>query len=88
MRAGPGVTHGEYDHSDEEGVHSYRIWILPDEAVLEPAHEQRHFPLEERRNTLRLVASLGEGDGAAVSSESTFELAADGPAEILVFDRG
>jgi redox-sensitive bicupin YhaK (pirin superfamily) len=30
--------------------------------------------------------SLEEGDGAAVSDEATIDIAADGPAEILVFD--
>ena len=60
MRAGTGVTHSEYNHSSGERVHFLQIWILPDEVGLEPAYDQRHFPIEGRRNTLRLVAS---GDG-------------------------
>lgn len=140
MRAGTGVTHSEYNPSSEELVHFLQIWILPDEMGLAPAYEQRHFPAEERRNVLRLVASrdgregslrlhqdaalyatlldkgqsvthglaegrhawvqvargrahlngirLEEGDGAAVSNETTIEIAGDGPAEILVFDLG
>ena len=60
MRAGTGVTHSEYNHSSDERVHFLQIWILPDEVGLEPAYDQRHFPIERRRNTLRLVAS---GDG-------------------------
>jgi redox-sensitive bicupin YhaK (pirin superfamily) len=57
MRAGTGVTHSEYNHSDEDLLHFLQIWILPEEEGLEPAYDQRHFPLEERRNSFRLVAS-------------------------------
>ena len=57
MRAGTGVTHSEYNRSDEDLLHFLQIWILPDEEGLEPAYDQRHFPLEERRNAFRLVAS-------------------------------
>jgi len=140
MRAGTGVTHSEYNHSDKELVHLLQIWILPDEDGLEPTYDQRHFPLAERQNVLRLVASrdgrdasihihqnadlyaavladgqsvshtlaagrhawvqmargrarlngstLEEGDGAALSSETTIDLVADDAAEILVFDLG
>jgi redox-sensitive bicupin YhaK (pirin superfamily) len=57
MRAGTGVTHSEYNHSQEAIVHFLQIWILPDQENLEPAYEQRHFPLAERLDGLRLVAS-------------------------------
>lgn len=60
MRAGTGVTHSEYNASDAALVHFLQIWILPDAEGLTPAYQQRHFPLEVRRNTLRLVVS---GDG-------------------------
>jgi redox-sensitive bicupin YhaK (pirin superfamily) len=57
MRAGTGVTHSEYNHSADELVHFLQIWILPDQLGLEPEYAQRHFPLETRTNTLRLIAS-------------------------------
>jgi len=64
MRAGTGVTHSEYNHSGEKLVHFLQIWILPDEQGLPPAYEQRHFPEDERRNTLRRVVSPDGRDGA------------------------
>jgi redox-sensitive bicupin YhaK (pirin superfamily) len=140
MRAGTGVRHSEFNHSPEEPVHFLQIWILPDEEALEPAYDQRHFPFEQRRDTLQLFASrdgrtasmrvhqnadlyaavletghsvthslddgryawvqvvrghvrlngipVKEGDGAAVSNETTIEITGIGSAEILVFDLG
>jgi redox-sensitive bicupin YhaK (pirin superfamily) len=62
MRAGTGVMHSEYNPSSEDFVHFLQIWILPDEQGLAPAYEQRHFPLDERRNVLRRVASRNGRD--------------------------
>jgi redox-sensitive bicupin YhaK (pirin superfamily) len=73
MRAGTGVTHSEYNHSDEDLLHFLQIWILPDEEGLEPAYDQRHFPLEERRNAFRLVASR-EGRQSSVRIHQDAEL--------------
>lgn len=64
MRAGTGVTHSEYNHSSETLVHFLQIWILPDQKALTPAYEQRHFPTEQRRNVLRLIASRDGREGS------------------------
>ena len=73
MRAGTGVTHSEYNHSDEDLVHFLQIWVLPAEEGLAPAYDQRHFPLAERRNALRLVASR-DGREASVRVHQDAEL--------------
>ena len=57
MTAGTGVRHSEFNPSDREWVHLYQIWLLPDRKGLTPGYEQRAFSEEERRGTLRLVAS-------------------------------
>ncbi|MEE4184305.1 MAG: pirin family protein [Gammaproteobacteria bacterium] len=57
MTAGTGVTHSEYNHSDQEPVHLLQIWILPEAAALEPGYEQRHFAAADKHNRLRLIAS-------------------------------
>jgi redox-sensitive bicupin YhaK (pirin superfamily) len=64
MRAGTGVTHSEYNPSSENLVHFLQIWIIPDEQGLAPAYEQRHFPVEARRNVLRLIVSQDGRDGS------------------------
>ncbi len=64
MSAGTGVSHSEFNASQNELVHFLQIWILPEEDGLEPSYEQRHFPEEERRGRLRLVASPDGRDGS------------------------
>ncbi|NJK89311.1 MAG: pirin family protein [Myxococcales bacterium] len=64
MSAGTGVLHSEYNHSKTEPVHFLQIWVLPAAEGLEPSYEQRHFSEDERRNSLRLVASKDARDGS------------------------
>lgn len=65
MSAGAGVTHSEYNASDEAPLHLLQIWMLPDRRGYEPRYAQKAFG-EERRNRLALVAS---GDGREGSLE-------------------
>ena len=60
MTAGTGVRHSEKNASDAERVHLLQIWILPNAENLTPGYEQKAFSEEERRGTMRLIAS---GDG-------------------------
>jgi quercetin 2,3-dioxygenase len=64
MSAGTGITHSEFNPSDDESIHLYQIWLLPNRKGIEPSYEQKRFAEEERRNQLRLVASP---DGAESS---------------------
>jgi len=64
MRAGTGVTHSEYNQSRTNPVHFLQVWILPDRQGLDPAYEQLHFSVEQRRNTLTLVASTDGRDSS------------------------
>ena len=64
MSAGTGISHSEHNHSKAESVHFLQIWIVPERLGLRPGYEQRSFPLEEKRNTLRLIAARNGRDGA------------------------
>ncbi len=64
MSAGTGVLHSEFNHSRTEPVHLLQIWILPEQNGIEPSYEQKTFPAEEKRNTLRLIASPEGRDGS------------------------
>ncbi len=64
MSAGTGVSHSEYNHSDNELVHLLQIWILPEKKGLPPSYEQKMYAPAEKRGQLRLV---GSRDGRAGS---------------------
>ena len=57
MSAGTGVTHSEYNASQERQVHLYQIWIMPNVKNVAPSYEELDVPREEKLNRLRLVAS-------------------------------
>jgi redox-sensitive bicupin YhaK (pirin superfamily) len=76
MTAGTGVRHGEFNPSDCEPVHLYQIWLLPDRKGLRPGYEQKAFPEEERRGTLRVVASPdGEQGSLRIHQDARLYLA-------------
>ena len=70
MSAGTGITHSEYNASKEEPLHLIQIWILPGEPGLEPTYEDKPFPLEGRRNQLRLIGSRdARGDSVKIHQD-------------------
>jgi redox-sensitive bicupin YhaK (pirin superfamily) len=64
MSAGTGVRHSEFNPSEDEPVHLYQIWIMPDRNGHTPSYEQRGFSSAERDGRLRLVASPDGRDGS------------------------
>jgi quercetin 2,3-dioxygenase len=64
MTAGRGIQHSEFNPSQNEKVHLYQIWILPEKKSLEPSYEQKAFPAEEKAGKLRLIASPDARDGS------------------------
>lgn len=64
MSAGTGVMHSEMNASADELVHFLQIWILPERGGITPSYEQKMFEDDERRGTLRLVASPDARDGS------------------------
>jgi quercetin 2,3-dioxygenase len=64
MSAGTGIAHSEYNPSSTELTHFLQIWILPEKDGLQPSYEQTEFPLKDRLNQLRLIASRDGRDGS------------------------
>lgn len=57
MSAGSGVTHSEFNHSQESKVHFLQIWIIPNVEDSEPGYQQKYFDLAGHRNQLHLIIS-------------------------------
>lgn len=76
MTAGTGVTHSEYNHSDEEPVHFLQIWFLPEKKGLKPSWEQKDFHPEKRPNRwVTVVSREPEGDALSIHQDVKVHLA-------------
>jgi redox-sensitive bicupin YhaK (pirin superfamily) len=64
MTAGTGVSHSEFNASNQDPVHFLQIWILPDRQGLKPGYEQRGFEASQLTDRWCLVASGNPRDGA------------------------
>ena len=69
MSAGTGVAHSEYNHSESEPVHFLQIWLQPNAMGVEPSYDQRHFPVEERRERWVLLVSPDGRDGSIATHQ-------------------
>ena len=69
MSAGTGVTHSEYNHSSAEPVHFLQIWLQPNARGIEPAYDQKHFPIEDRRGRWVLLVSPDGRDGSIATHQ-------------------
>ena len=70
ITAGTGILHSEFNPSDDTTGRLLQIWILPEREGLKPGYEERAFPAEEKRGTLRLIASrTGEAGSIAVHQD-------------------
>jgi redox-sensitive bicupin YhaK (pirin superfamily) len=72
MSAGTGVRHSEYNHDKTGVTHFLQIWIEPKAAGIAPSYEQKHFPAEEKRGRLRLIASADGREGSVSMHQDAF----------------
>jgi len=62
MSAGKGITHSEFNSSDEDPVHFLQIWIQPNVKGIDASYEQKHVPAEKKQGSLKLIASAEGGN--------------------------
>lgn len=60
--AGAGAEHRQF--AATEGLHFLQIGLLPHSLDLAPSYEQRYYPLAERQDKLRLIASPDGSNGS------------------------
>ncbi|MEO7199773.1 MAG: pirin family protein [Dokdonella sp.] len=71
MSAGSGVTHSEFNGSENEPVHFLQIWIMPDHTGGKPVYQQQHFSIADRRGRLRLIISPNGRDDSLRIQQDT-----------------
>ncbi len=71
MSAGSGVTHSEFNGSEDEPVHFLQIWIVPDHTSGKPVYQQQHFSEADKRGRLRLIISPDGRDGSLRIQQDT-----------------
>ncbi len=64
ITAGTGITHSEFNGSQNQTTHFYQIWLMPERNGIEPSYEQKSFDSRGRRNRLQLVASRDAAEGS------------------------
>lgn len=64
MSAGSGVTHSEFNHAKGETTHFLQIWITPKVVGIAPGYEQKTIAAQDKRGTLRLIASPDGAQGS------------------------
>ena len=57
MSAGTGVSHSEYNHSQDKEVNLLQSWIFPNKTNVKPRYDQKLFPADERVNHLQTLVS-------------------------------
>lgn len=76
MSAGSGLTHSEYNHSENDEVNFLQIWVFPKERDIKPRYEQKTFEPEKRINNIKTVVSPDKTDGALwINQDAYFSLA-------------
>ena len=61
MSAGTGITHSEFNHSEDDALRFLQIWIIPNEMGIEPEYEQK---LIEQNGKMTPLASPDGVDGS------------------------
>lgn len=87
MSAGTGITHSEFNHSKSEPVHFLQIWIFPQKTGLSPEYEQKFFPDEAKRGTLKLIASSdGRNGSVTIHQDASLYAAVLDSGDEVVYD--
>ncbi|PQJ31020.1 hypothetical protein BST92_03365 [Nonlabens arenilitoris] len=64
MSAGIGVTHSEYNASQDEELKLFQIWIFPNKQNVVPRYDELKLNLEDRVNRLQQILSpIPDDDG-------------------------
>ncbi|WP_020678369.1 pirin family protein [Geopsychrobacter electrodiphilus] len=75
MSAGSGLTHSEYNNSDQEEVNFLQIWVFPEVKNITPRYGQKRFDKANRHNRFQtLVSPQKEGDAIWINQQAWFSM--------------
>ncbi|HEY1191946.1 MAG TPA: pirin family protein [Gemmata sp.] len=69
MTAGTGITHSEFNPSDEQPVHLLQIWLFPNKKGYKPGYQQKEFTEADKSGKWALVASPSGERGSLVVNQ-------------------
>jgi len=76
MSAGRGLTHSEYNNSDQDEVNFLQIWVFPEEKNIGPRYGQKRFDKADRRNRFQQVVSPErQAESIWINQQAWFSLA-------------
>ena len=76
MSAGSGITHSEFNASNDEEVHFLQIWVQPKKRNITPRYNQLGFAASERQNRWQTVVAPDDTPGAlGINQDAWFSLA-------------
>jgi redox-sensitive bicupin YhaK (pirin superfamily) len=76
MSAGTGLTHSEYNNSDQDDVNFLQIWVYPKEKDITPRYGQKRFNPADRLNRFQtLVSPEKSSESIWINQEAYFSMA-------------
>lgn len=87
MSAGTGVTHSEYNHSNEHPAHFIQIWIRPDKRGVSPDYAQIKVDDAAARKGFLLIAANGKtGNVVPIHQDVSLYVARPRAGDVLSHD--
>ena len=74
MSAGSGLTHSEYNSSQNDEVNFLQIWVFPKEKDIKPRYDQKLFDEAGRQNKLQTVVAPNDDSAVWINQDSWFSL--------------
>lgn len=74
MSAGTGIRHSEHNHSEEDPVSLFQVWVYPNVKDLIPTYDQINLSLTAKQNELRCVVSPDGSGGVKINQKCWFLL--------------
>ena len=88
MSAGSGLTHSEYNNSDEVDVNFLQIWVFPKKKNISPRYGQLLFDAADRKNRFQILVSPTDSDETIwINQDAWFSMADIDPGKQISYDK-